>query len=224
VRHGPARDWEVVGDETGRRWRYHLRADRLEANGERFCAVEDDGSLALIHRCEKDGYWDDEVERMRSAIALARLPEIRACQTIRQLLDINETDTHLVGEWKVNGYLTEIWEWASTPLHELPSDPGPGHRPVVEEVAANVSAALAVIHGLGFIHCDVAPNNIFFVDGVWKLGDLDSCVARGDLVNRGPTNQRYLHPDRRDGPTVAKDDFDTWGLERVLERLREKGW
>jgi serine/threonine protein kinase len=125
---------------------------------------------------------------------------------------------------EVTGYLIAIWEWADRVLHELPDDPGPGRTPVADQVAANVGAALDVLHGLGIVHCDVAPNNIMRVDGVWKLADLDSCIARGDPVIRGPLRERYLHPDRRDGPSPARNEFDTWALEQVVQRVREKGW
>jgi hypothetical protein len=45
------------------------------ANGMSYQATaDDDDSLALVHVCEIGGTWDDEVERMRSAIELARRP------------------------------------------------------------------------------------------------------------------------------------------------------
>jgi serine/threonine protein kinase len=37
-------------------------------------------------------------------------------------------------------------------------------------------AALEALHALGYIHCDVAPNNVLEVEGVWKLADLGGCV------------------------------------------------
>lgn len=50
---------------------------------------------------------------------------------------------------------------------------------VVIEVERNVSEALRLLHSLGHVHCDVAPNNILRVGGVWKLADLDACRRRG---------------------------------------------
>jgi hypothetical protein len=134
-----------------------------------------------------------------------------------------------MSEEEIPGWITEIWEWADFPLHELLGDEQPESPPdgAVEQIEANVGAALACLHSIGVIHCDVAPNNIFRVDGVWKLGDLDSCVARGKPTNRGPTNRRYLHPERLQSPgpiPLAREEFDTWALDQVLERLRERGW
>jgi hypothetical protein len=59
----------LQGDRTGRIWNYDLTLDRLE-HGERWYAkATDDGSPALLHHLEKGTLWDDEVERVRTAIA-----------------------------------------------------------------------------------------------------------------------------------------------------------
>ena len=60
------------GDRTSRIWKSttSLSIGSATANAGRAEAF-DDGSLALLHRLEKGTYWDDEVERARSAIALA---------------------------------------------------------------------------------------------------------------------------------------------------------
>lgn len=217
-------NWEIRGDSTGKLWRCHITLDRLESNGERWRARADDGSSAVLHRCEKGTYWDDEIERMRVAIELGRQPAVARCSTIRQLLDVHETEPQTVVGVTVPGVLVEICEWADYGLNEWlrREDRGTGAA-IVEEVAANVAAALDVLHGLGVVHCDVAPNNILLVDGMWKLADLDSCVPIGEQVIRGPIveRQRYQHPDRRDGPATARIDFDEWGLEQVLAKIEE---
>jgi serine/threonine protein kinase len=124
----------------------------------------------------------------------------------------------------VPGVLTEVWEWAAYGLDDWlrRDDREPGSS-IVDEVAANVTRALEVLHRLGAVHCDVAPSNILFVDGTWKLGDLDSCVRFGEPASRGPMaeRKRYQHPDRRVGPAPARHEFDWWGLAQVLSKLRE---
>lgn len=232
------RTWAIRGDETGQVWRYHPTFDRLpDANGARWRCYADDGSSAVLHRCEIGAHWDvdlevgrhtvkvtNEVERMRTAIALAREPAVRSCTTIRQLLDVHETEPETNVESTAPGVLAEIWEWAAYGLDDWLRDDNRKRRAsIVDEVAANVTGALEVLHGLGVVHCDVAPNNILLVDGTWKLGDLDSCVRLGEPVNRGPMaeRKRYQHPDRRDGPTPARQEIDWWGLDQVLAKLRE---
>ncbi len=232
------RTWAICGDETGLVWRYHPTLDRLpDANGARWRCYADDGSSAVLHRCEIGTRWDvglevgsltvkvtTEVERMRTAIALAREPAVRSCTTIRQLLDVHETKPNTNGERAAPGVLAEIWEWAAFGLDDwLRHDDRGSGSSIVDEVAANVTGALEVVHGLGIVHCDVAPSNILRVEGTWKLGDLDSCVRLGERVSRGPMaeRKRYQHPDRRKGPTPARQEFDWWGLEQVLAKLRE---
>ena len=77
-------------DEPHLELRPHCRSDQPRRTLEE--PAYDDGSLALLHRLEKGTYWDDEVERARSAIALADRREVRAARTIRQPLDTCETD------------------------------------------------------------------------------------------------------------------------------------
>ena len=161
---------------------------------------------------------------MRTAIALARQPAVRSCTTIRQLLDVHEAKPETNGERTAPGILAEIWEWAAYGLDDwLRHDDGEPRASIVDEVAANVTRAVDVLHSLGIVHCDLAPSNILLVDGMWKLGDLDSCVRVGEPVSRGPMaeDKRYQHPDRRVGPTPARHEFDWWGLEQVLAKLRE---
>lgn len=164
--------------------------DRLEPSGERYRATAvDDGSYACVHRCERDGFWEDELERLRNAVAIARLPEIAAAPTIRQLLDIKEVEP-TAGEFGGPGYLFAIWESADVSLDEFLHDPDENSNETANKVRVNVGAALDVLHGIGLIHLDVAPNNILRVDGIWKLADLDSCWPR--CASGPPTGQRTL--------------------------------
>ena len=94
---------------------------------------------------------------------------------------------------------------------------------VVIEVERNVSVALRLLHSLGHVHCDVAPNNILRVGGVWKLADLDACRRRDEYADRYSRQERYRHPDRHDGQPVpwAREEFDWYGLDQVVRELRE---
>ena len=206
---------------TGRAWRYHPTLNRLECSGERYQAsAVDDGSPACIHRCEKGTFWDDEVERMRHAITLARLQAITAASTIRQLLDVRDSEA-VPGEFGYPGTLIEIWEWADISLDDFLDEPDENPAEVADSVHENIGAALDVLHEAGIVHLDVTPNNILRVGGRWKLADLDSCVPRGELAVRRPISDRYVHPDRHGGTALpARDEFDSYGVERILTDLR----
>ena len=40
-----------------------------------------------------------------------------------------------------------------------------------------------MLHSIGYVHCDIKPDNIFMVEGVWKIGDLGLLDENG---NRNP--------------------------------------
>lgn len=150
---------EIRGDKSGRVWLYH-RARQLDANGVRYKATaDDDGSFAVVHVCSKEGMWLDELERLRSAIAIATRPEIAAAPTILRLLDTVDTEAG-TGEFDPPGMLVAIWEWGEVTLHEFLQDPDRDRASIRASVEANIGAALKVLHGLGIVHLDVAPNNV----------------------------------------------------------------
>lgn len=211
---------EIEG-ETGRTWRYQLR-DRLDASGDHYRAKADDGSQACIRVCEIGTFWDDEIERLRTAISVARRPEVIATPTIRHLLDVAEVAPQESEFGLIPGRLALIWEWGKYTLHEyMHGDyPQPADE-VAVDVEGSIADALCALHGIGLVHLDVAPNNIMLVGATWKLADLDTCAERGSDSMRQPIDQRWLHPDRKVGrPVPARDEFDWYGLERILELLR----
>lgn len=52
----------------------------------------------------------------------------------------------------------------------------------VIQVARSLLAALEFLHGLGFVHLDVKPDNIMRFGSLWKLIDFGSCLSVGDVV------------------------------------------
>lgn len=201
-------DIEIRGDETGGVWRAHIaRQLPMPGSGERRKGEGGDGEEVLLHTLTKEEMYADDLARARTAIEVARRPEVRASPAIRQLVDTSENDYSL----------TLVWEWADVALHELLRD-GTVTDEDASQIVNNVQIALAALHALGLVHCDVAPNNIFRVRGIWKLGDLDSARPQGRPVDRFPL-ERYRHSDAVPG-APAEPAFDLYGLERIVERLR----
>jgi eukaryotic-like serine/threonine-protein kinase len=66
------------------------------------------------------------------------------------------------------------------------------HRPLADgellAMARGIASALAHIHGRGSVHRDVKPENIFRVEGRWKLGDfgfarsIEGTLVRGSCL------------------------------------------
>jgi serine/threonine protein kinase len=210
---------------SGERWQYHVTTDRLtlSGNGERWRVTKlRGGSSAFYHRYIKEEIYADDIARLRTAIEVASLREVAASVVIVRLLDIYETaDT--TGEWAFPGTLGAIWELADIALDEFLAYPDDDKEDVAKQVKVNVGQALDQLHALGWIHLDVAPNNVLRVGGIWKLADLDSCTRRGEPVTRTPGLSAYIHPKRRPNKRVdAVDEFDHFGLEVMVKALRDR--
>ncbi len=211
----------LTGARTGRTWRWNFQRDAVHTSRWRATAA-DDGSFALVHWCVKDGMWEDDVDHVRHSLYVASIPAITEAPTIRRLLDYEETLTVPSEFGPLNGHLAVAWEWAECSLHDFLHEPAADARTAADQVEENVGAALGVLHQIGLIHCDVAPNNVMRVGGRWKLADLDACRLRGLPADRLPLNEHYLHPERREAVSPpAREEFDKYGLDRILERLRQ---
>ncbi|MGZ8693994.1 MAG: hypothetical protein ACXWYS_00995 [Gaiellaceae bacterium] len=203
-------------------WEFDITMHRIEGpgSGQRFrAAAADDGSLAYVHRLEKGSRWDDDIIRARCATEIARLPAVAAAATLRRLLDVSDPPL-VTGEFAPFTYFDTVWEWGDRSLYEFLQDPDDDPGVVAEAVRRNVAEALDVLHTADLIHCDVAPNNILRVDGVWKLADLDSTVRLAAPVRRHhQVDDYYVHPDLAVG-VAAVADFDDFALPRIVERVR----
>jgi hypothetical protein len=213
------RDFEIVGDRTGRAWRYNLSVDNIESAGLRYRArAVDGGSSVVLHRCEKVDR--SELVCVRTAIDVALRPQIAAEPTIRQLIDLHDVPPQL--DWVYEGDLYTMWEWADMSLADaFRSSPRDGHT-LAEQIEESVGQALAALHGIGLGHLDVTPDNILCVEGFWKLADLDICAELGSVVSAGPKDRRWRHPARSESGATANDEWDEYGLDAVLNWLRSR--
>ncbi|KAL0962420.1 hypothetical protein UPYG_G00339800 [Umbra pygmaea] len=78
----------------------------------------------------------------------------------------------------------------------------------VQRVVSQLSGALGHLHSLGFVHCDVKPENIFLVDATcsWvKLGDFGMAKAIGTKVPGVWYSSAYCTPEAE----VAKQSKDS---------------
>jgi hypothetical protein len=210
---------EVVGEFTGTRWYWQFQRDRINANGERYRAAADAGRPVLVHVVRKEPLWSSDpdirlldeadLSRARRAIEVARCAEVADAAELRHLVDTAEDEYAL----KV------IWEWAEMALHEHLRDAG-ADCDLAEAVGVAVGSGLNALQAAGWVHCDVAPNNVLRVDGRWKLADFDNSVRIGEPVQALTRLTRYV-PEGAQIGMRAEPTLDEEALGLLVTRLRQ---
>ena len=128
-------------------------------------------------------------------------------------------DTYLVTEYMREGELQEycqrIWDAGG----KVPLDQG-------IRIADEICQALAHVHDSGFIHCDVAPSNVWLDEAKRAcLGDFDSAVPLSDPIPiKGETDETtasFQAPEHAAGLAVDQRS-DLYSLGGVLHYLLTK--
>ncbi len=94
---------------------------------------------------------------------------------------------------------------------------GKGWKPSLRDVVLiglQIGDALRYIHSRGLVHGDVKPGNIFFVDGVVKLGDFSSLVR---LLAQTSSHSRFAYTPGWRAPEQVYSDLRSRVVERGLE-------
>ncbi|TAJ09740.1 MAG: hypothetical protein EPO68_15210, partial [Planctomycetota bacterium] len=105
-------------------------------------------------------------------------------------------------------------------LHELSQREGPQPEPLVRSLGSQLAEALAALHGAGFAHGDVKPENVRVgPDGRAVLLDLGFAfrASTGGNTQR-PGSLPYLSPERAQGGAPSSP-ADVWALAIVLYEL-----
>jgi hypothetical protein len=179
------------------------------------------GQTVLVHEIDTlvESFQDD-LDRARHAIDVARRPAVAECPTIVRFIDFSETtipaDEFNPRVWET---LRSAWEFGDLLLRDAIPRTASEHRArFAADVAAGITSALACLHGDGLVHCDLAPNDIVSVAGVWKLIDLDHCVEEGGKVT-GLARPPYALPGAR-VCDPARREMDEHGLDVILAEIR----
>ncbi len=133
----------------------------------------------------------------------ARERFLREGQIAAQIVHPNVVRTYDAGDDPAGTYLVQEFLTGRTLDQLLPLSPGRAAG-----ILHGIAAALGYIHGRGYVHCDVKPQNILIKDtGVPVLLDFGIARAEGTNTTTLIATPHYLAPERAQGsaPTAASD-------------------
>ena len=138
----------------------------------------------VIRKTEKDTRFIDQLEGEFEVASKVRHPALRRCY------DLKFNKTLL---WKVTdaGLVMELFE--GDPLEfRLPDS-----VPAIVDVFITTAAALDSLHAMGYVHCDLKPNNILVSPhGEVKVIDLGQAVKVGTKKTRIQGTPDYIAPEQ----------------------------
>lgn len=78
-------------------------------------------------------------------------------------------------------------------------------------VKGAIGSAVDELHKLGIAHCDIRPQNVFYVDGVVRLGDLEYCR---EMASKSPRNLKWS-----DSSATSAEHLDIMQLGKFCAAL-----
>ena len=154
----------------------------------------------VIRKTDKDIRFIDQLEAEFEVASKVRHPALRRC------FDLKLNKTML---WKVTdaALIMELFE--GEPLEfRLPDSLGG-----VVDVFITTAAALDSLHAMGYVHCDLKPNNILIGPrGEVKVIDLGQAVKVGTKKTRIQGTPDYIAPEQVNcGPVTFRTDVFNLG-------------
>ncbi|MCJ8288358.1 MAG: protein kinase [Crocinitomicaceae bacterium] len=98
------------------------------------------------------------------------------------------------------------------------------------EGLSDILNAMEVIHGLGYVHRDIKPQNILFHEGRWKLSDFGLISSDATILtsfststgDKGGTEQ-YMAPEQYREFKKVKKEADIYSFGAILHDIFENG-
>lgn len=79
----------------------------------------------------------------------------------------------------------------------------------------DIQSGIEHLHGLGLIHCDINPSNIFYDGTGFVIGDFDSCTKQGEKLGLKSGTPNWTNEEFE----YANYENDMFGLRKIKEML-----
>jgi len=122
--------------------------------------------------------------------------------------------------WQEDGHLYTQMEFCGLGSVKYYADHNTLREDELWGVLADVGRGLAHIHGKGYLHLDLKPENIFLTDdGTLKIGDFGVTVHQGCFEDGNEGDSVYLAPEVLDGGHHVSAAADIFSLGLMLFEL-----
>ncbi len=98
------------------------------------------------------------------------------------------------------------------------------------EGLSDILNAMEVIHGLGYVHRDIKPQNILFHEGRWKLSDFGLISSDKTILTNFSTStgdkggtEQYMAPEQYRDFKKVKKEADIYSFGAILHDIFEDG-
>lgn len=135
----------------------------------------------------------------------SRLKEVDLLYRLRNSLFV----TKIIQAWEQNLLLYIELEYYEYTLSKMLKNKVNFDDILVCKLSYEISSGLLLLHKLGYVHNDVKPENIFYVEN-FKIGDFNISQKEGFIDQDG--DKKYMAPEILDGQCNMKSDVYSLGL------------
>lgn len=161
--------------------------------------------LSSGHACDTWDAWSEE----RRCRVIVRTGDVRREGRLLQRL----THPNIVRVYEVHRDWIVLETLGGATLAALPSLE---HDDAVE-MGRQLCSAIAYLHGKGWLHLDLKPDNLIADGGRLKVIDF-SVAQRPGRIEPGTGTRRWMAPEQHAGGRVS-EKTDVWGIAAVLRSV-----
>jgi serine/threonine protein kinase len=170
-------------------------------------------SVYQIAELESGRRWALKVTREDPEARERSRREVEANTALLHPNILTAVEKHHSGSWFIfplaEGTLGQLLDW------------GVKDRSIAPHVAIALCSALDYAHEKNFLHRDLHPENIFWHDGIWKVGDWGLTVARGNrrltrTQSLGGT-ENWSAPEQINNLRAADERSDIFSVGRIVQ-------